>query len=142
MIIRKMCENDIQKVCEIEAGIFSLPWKAEDFRQSMVKPENIYLVVEENTVILGYCGLWGVAGEGQITNVAVAKQHRGRGIAKAMLEKMLQLGREQGLDAFTLEVRESNVPAIELYHKLGFHDAGIRKNFYDAPQENGLIMWL
>jgi ribosomal-protein-alanine N-acetyltransferase len=137
-----MCENDIQKVCLIEAGIFSMPWKAEDFRQSMEKPENIYLVVEEDALILGYCGLWGVAGEGQITNVAVAKQHRGRGIAKSMLEKMLQLGRNQGLDAFTLEVRESNIPAIELYHKLGFHDAGIRKNFYDAPQENGLIMWL
>lgn len=142
MIIRKMCENDIQMVCEIEAGIFSMPWKAEDFRQSMEKPENIYLVVEEDAIILGYCGLWGVAGEGQITNVAVAIQYRGRGIAKAMLEKMLELGRDQGLDAFTLEVRESNVPAIELYHKLGFHDAGIRKNFYDAPQENGLIMWL
>jgi ribosomal-protein-alanine N-acetyltransferase len=137
-----MKEEDLRDVHTIEDSIFSQPWKIEDFRQSLYNPNNLYLVVEEQDVILGYCGLWGVVGEGQITNVAVAKQYRGRHVAEVMLTKLIELGRKQGLEAFTLEVRESNRAAITLYHKLGFKDAGVRKNFYEAPVENALIMWL
>ncbi|MDF2472224.1 MAG: hypothetical protein K0R21_6 [Anaerocolumna sp.] len=137
-----MKEEDLGDVHTIEDSIFSRPWKIEDFRQSLYNPNNLYLVVEEQDVILGYCGLWGVVGEGQITNVAVAKQYRGRHVAEVMLTKLIELGRKQGLEAFTLEVRESNRAAITLYHKLGFKDAGVRKNFYEAPVENALIMWL
>jgi ribosomal-protein-alanine N-acetyltransferase len=137
-----MKEEDLRDVHTIEDSIFSQPWKIEDFRQSLYNPNNLYLVVEEQGVILGYCGLWGVVGEGQITNVAVAKQYRGRHVAEVMLTKLIELGRKQGLEAFTLEVRESNRAAITLYHKLGFKDAGVRKNFYEAPVENALIMWL
>lgn len=142
MLVRYMKEEDLRDVHTIEDSIFSQPWKIEDFRQSLYNPNNLYLVVEEQDVILGYCGLWGVVGEGQITNVAVAKQYRGRHVAEVMLTKLIELGRKQGLEAFTLEVRESNRAAITLYHKLGFKDAGVRKNFYEAPVENALIMWL
>lgn len=142
MLVRYMNEEDLGDVHTIEDSIFSQPWKIEDFRQSLYNPNNLYLVVEEQDVILGYCGLWGVVGEGQITNVAVAKQYRGRHVAEVMLTKLIELGRKQGLEAFTLEVRESNRAAITLYHKLGFKDAGVRKNFYEAPVENALIMWL
>ncbi|MDF2608776.1 MAG: hypothetical protein K0R92_250 [Lachnospiraceae bacterium] len=142
MLVRYMKEEDLRDVHTIEDSIFSQPWKIEDFRQSLYNPNNLYLVVEEQGVILGYCGLWGVVGEGQITNVAVAKQYRGRHVAEVMLTKLIELGRKQGLEAFTLEVRESNRAAITLYHKLGFKDAGVRKNFYEAPVENALIMWL
>lgn len=142
MLIRYMNELDLQRVYEIECSIFSLPWKIDDFKKSLNNKDNLYLVVEEQGGILGYCGLWGVVGEGQITNVAVGKQYQGQGIGKAMLTKLIELGRQHGLEAFTLEVRESNLSAIGLYHKLGFSDAGIRKNFYEAPVENALIMWL
>lgn len=137
-----MLENDVPSVYAIELRTFSHPWKENDFLQSIQNPNNIYLVVEENNSILGYCGLWGVVGEGQITNVAVAEPFHGKGIAKAMLSELLRKGREHGLETFTLEVRVSNYSAIALYHNLGFKDAGIRKNFYEAPTEDAIIMWL
>lgn len=142
MIIRNMLETDLSAVHEMECCIFSKPWSMSDFSESIKEEQNLYLVVEENHEIAAYCGLWGVAGEGQINNVAVNETLRGRGIAYAMLKELIERGKEKGLTAFTLEVRVSNLPAITLYHKLGFEDAGVRKNFYEAPAEDALIMWL
>lgn len=145
MIIRQMKLSDIEQVYKIERETFSMPWSKKDF-ETAVKDENlnyfnIYLVAEEQE-ILGYCGLWGVAGEGQINNVAVKAECRNKNIGKAMLQKLMEIGKEKELDSFTLEVRVSNVSAIKLYHNLGFIDAGIRKGFYDSPKEDAIIMWL
>lgn len=142
MRIRRMQQNDIPAVYAIEVDTFSDPWSIKSFEDAISSGRDIYLVAEEEDTILGYCGLWGVAGEGQITNVAVAKEYRRRGVAEMLLCKMLELGKEQELEAFTLEVRVSNFPAIDLYHKLGFYDAGIRKDFYEKPHEDAIIMWL
>lgn len=142
MIIRNMLETDLPVVHEMECSTFSKPWSMNDFRECLKEEQNLYLVVEERDEIAAYCGLWGVAGEGQINNVAVKKALRGQGIAYAMLKDLIERGKKQGLTSFTLEVRVSNLPAITLYHKLGFEDAGIRKNFYEAPAEDALIMWL
>ena len=142
MIIRKMEERDVCEVVTIEEETFSSPWSAESFIQESKKENNIYLVVEDNEKVIGYCGLWGIAGEGQITNVAVSKENRDRGIGKQMLTRLIELGVEQGLEAFTLEVREGNKRALHLYESLGFTSAGIRKNFYSKPTENAVIMWL
>ncbi|MGB8452444.1 MAG: ribosomal protein S18-alanine N-acetyltransferase [Anaerocolumna sp.] len=143
-----MKEMDLPAVHEIECSIFSKPWSMADFKDSLQNSQNIYLVVEEQketeerNEIIAYCGLWGVAGEGQINNVAVKKANRGQGIGHAMLTALIELGQKQGLAAFTLEVRVSNLSAIALYHKSGFLEAGVRKNFYEAPVEDALIMWL
>ena len=90
---------------------------------------------------MGYCGMWGIVGEGQITNVAVAPQYRRQGVAKKLFRVFLDKGEQKGLTAFTLEVRTSNVPAIELYKSFGFKEAGVRKDFYELPKEDALIMW-
>lgn len=137
-----MLEVDLPKVCEIECSIFSKPWSETDLKKSIADPNNIYLVVEERESIVAYCGLWGVAGEGQINNVAVIKPCRGYGIARLMLNTLLERGRQQGLEVYTLEVRVSNLSAIALYHGLGFRDSGVRKHFYEEPIEDALIMWL
>lgn len=142
MVIRQMEEKDVPYVHEIEGRIFSRPWSKEDFRKSIQDPHNIYLVVEQDGEIIAYCGLWGVAGEGQINNVAVESSYRNRGIGRKMLQSLIDIGRNNGLKSFTLEVRVSNLSAIALYHRLGFQAAGIRKSFYEAPKEDALIMWL
>lgn len=142
MIIRTMNVEDLDQICQIETAIFSHPWSRESFESSMLDPHNQYLVVEIEGKILGYCGLWGVLEEGQITNVAVRDEYRNQGIGKCMLEKLLVVGRGMGLTTFTLEVRVSNSSAIQLYHSLGFQDVGIRKNFYESPIEDAWIMWL
>lgn len=142
MVIRPMEEADIPFVHEIESGIFSRPWSKEDFSKSIQETHNIYLVVEQDSKIIAYCGLWGVAGEGQINNVAVDCSYQNKGIGREMLQTLISIGRSKGLESFTLEVRIGNLSAIALYHGLGFQDAGIRKNFYEAPTEDALIMWL
>lgn len=142
MEFRFMEEKDLEQVCEIENKTFSRPWKREDFLASIANPEHIYIVAEENDVIAGYCGLWMIAGEGQINNVAVREDFRKKGVGCGMLNYLLELGRERNQSTFTLEVRASNEAAIRLYEKLGFHSAGLRKDFYEKPREDANIMWL
>ena len=141
MQIRDMQEVDLEHVCAIEKQIFSQPWSRQDFLDSVKNDTHIYLVAEQDGIIMGYCGMWGIVGEGQITNVAVAPQYRRQGVAKKLFQAFLDKGEQKGLTAFTLEVRTSNVPAIELYKSFGFKEAGVRKDFYELPKEDALIMW-
>lgn len=140
--IRRMRPEDLLQVVSIEQAVFPDPWSLSAFESGIAEKNDIYLVCEWDGRIAGYCGMWGVAGEGQITNVAVADEFRRRGVGKEMLSHLLEQGRAAGLTAFTLEVRVSNTPAIHLYRELGFVPAGIRKNFYSKPTEDAIIMWL
>lgn len=141
MELRRMEEKDLDQVTSIEKDTFSMPWNREDFLNSMNNPSHVYIVACENDVIYGYCGMWGIVGEGQINNVAVKKELQGKGIGFLLVKFLLEEGYKQGLEAFTLEVRESNLSAIHVYEKVGFENVGIRKNFYDKPKENAVIMW-
>ena len=91
--------------------------------------------------IAGYIGMLCVLDEGEITNVAVAEGFRRQGIGERLLSSLLQAGRKEGVDSFTLEVRESNSSARRLYRKLGFQEEGIRRNFYEKPTEDAILMW-
>lgn len=143
MEIRLMRQEDLDAVSDIEKQLFSKPWTKQDFLNSMENMHNIYIVAEnEQKEIVGYCGVWGVVDEGQITNVAVKESEQGKGIGYALLSELIEIGKDEGLLEFTLEVRVSNEKGIGLYKKLGFVEEGIRKNFYEAPVEDALIMWL
>ena len=141
MEIRQMQEKDLKQVCKIEKNTFSLPWSYESFFESIKSKDKIYLVAKEDESVLGYCGLWKYYDEGQITNVAVREENRNRQIGYNMLKTLIDYGKMEDMSAFTLEVRVSNSGAIHLYHKLGFEDVGIRKNYYMKPNEDALIMW-
>ena len=82
-----------------------------------------------------------IAGEGNITNVVIAPEARNQGIGTAMLRHLMAEGNREGLTAYTLEVRVSNVAAIHVYEKLGFESAGIRPGFYEKPVEDAIIYW-
>ncbi len=140
--IRRMKPGDLEKVVEIERKTFSEPWTYDSFEHSLESGNDIYLVAEEDGEIAGYCGLWGVIDEGQITNVAVAENHRRKGVGKQLLLRLLEEARAKKYRVFTLEVRVSNKPAIALYEQLGFVKEGIRKDFYRKPREDAVIMWL
>jgi ribosomal-protein-alanine N-acetyltransferase len=141
MVIRKMQESDLTQVEAIEKANFSIPWSLESFRESMELEHTIYLVAEEDGNIMGYCGMYRVFNEGEIVNVAVAEAYRRRQVASKLLEQLFIESSELKVDNFFLEVRESNEAAIQLYKKLGFTEAGIRKNFYEKPRENAIFMW-
>ncbi len=142
MEIRKMAEADLPEVCEIEKENFSEPWTEEDFRNAVKDKNNIYLTAVINERIAGYCGCWGIAGEGDIFNVAVKKEFRRQSIAFLLLGELKKEAAARGITSLTLEVRISNEPAIALYQKLGFVHSGIRKDFYSKPREDAVIMWL
>lgn len=142
MEIRRMTETDLAEVIAIEQESFSDPWSEEDFRSSFLDEKNGYLVAVIDDRVAGYCGCWGVAGEGDIYNVAVKKEFRRQHIAEKLLRALIQMSAERGITSFTLEVRATNEPAISLYRSLGFESAGIRKDFYSKPKEDAVIMWL
>lgn len=142
MQIREMMEEDLPQVYAIEQETFSDPWSEDDFRNSMKEPGNSYLVAEVDGTIAGYCGYWGIAGEGYIYNVAVKKEYRRHRIGYQMLKMLITESADRGITSFTLEVRKSNEAAIRLYESLGFESAGLRRDFYSKPREDAVIMWL
>lgn len=140
--IRRMTPEDVPAVTAIEKESFSQPWSEKAYLDTMADENALYLVAERaNGETAGMCGLFDLLGEGDISNVAVAKPFRGRKIGESMLRELLRQGEERGITAFTLEVRASNEAAIHLYEKLGFIMEGRRKNFYEKPREDALILW-
>ncbi|MCR4955737.1 MAG: ribosomal protein S18-alanine N-acetyltransferase [Lachnospiraceae bacterium] len=139
-MIQKMQPCDVKEVAAIEKEIFSMPWSSAGFAEALKREENLYLVAKEDGAVVGYCGYYGALDEGEIPNVAVKKEYRNRGIAAEMLKQLISEAKERGITRLILEVRKSNEPAISLYEKLGFIHVGIRKNFYENPVEDALIM--
>lgn len=138
---RRLRAEDVPAVSRLEKETFSMPWSAESFLHMLEKEDTAYFVAEEDGQILGGCGLFLIAGEGNITNVAVTPKARRRGVATGLLTYLLSEGDRVGLTAYTLEVRVSNRAAIALYEKFGFVSEGIRPNFYEKPREDAMIMW-
>ncbi|CRZ35450.1 ribosomal-protein-alanine N-acetyltransferase [Herbinix hemicellulosilytica] len=141
MLVRKMEESDLEEVCTIEKETFSEPWSKAAFIESLSGDNNHFFVVDIEGTIAGYCGYYEVAGEGYICNVAVRTNFRRQGIGYKMLKELIRHTQERGIYSLTLEVRKSNLPAINLYKKLGFVEAGLRKDFYTKPTEDAIIMW-
>ena len=123
VIYRRMTPEDVPFISKLEEETFSMPWSASSFLEMISKEDARYYVAEEDGRILGGCGVLMVAGEGNITNVVIAPASRNRGIGTAMLQHLMMEGDKEGLTAYTLEVRVSNVVAIHVYEKLGWESA-------------------
>ena len=127
--------NELEKLC------FSLPWS----RQALISqlPDDMHMFIAaigDDGQVLGYVGMMYVLDEGYISNVAVSPEHRRLGIADALINALIDRANEKDLSFVTLEVRKSNVPAIELYIKNGFSEVGLRKNYYTKPTEDAILM--
>lgn len=141
MIVRKMEASDVPTAAVMEKEIFSDPWSEKAFLDAISDENALYVVLEEEGKVVGYCGLWQSFDEADIMNVAVAEECRQKGAGYFMLTELMKMGGQRKIEAFSLEVRESNLPAIRLYQKLGFSLEGIRRNFYQKPTENAWVMW-
>ncbi len=118
------------------------PWSEALFQAALDNPSvAVLLALGEGGGLLGYAVLSVVLDEGSLDNIAVAPEHRRRGVAEALLSALTGFSREK-LAVLMLEVRASNVPAIALYEKHGFAAVGRRKNYYDAPKEDAILMTL
>ena len=141
VIIKPLTEEYVDQVCVLEEEAFSMPWHKESFLEMIANENACYLVALIGEEVVASCGLRHIVGEGEITNVVTKNTMRGKGIGRQILLQLLEEGAKMGAEAFTLEVRVSNAPAIHLYESLGFVSEGIRKNFYEEPTEDALIMW-
>lgn len=139
-MIAPLTSEHISAVAEIERLCFSEPWSEKALEESLQSPYSKFYVYTEEGDILGYMGMYALSGEGSVTNVATHPDHRKKGVALALVQNAVAVGRELELEYITLEVRASNLPAQSLYAKCGFEVVGKRRNFYSAPREDAIIM--
>ncbi len=140
--IRELLIDDLNDIIEIEEACFSVPWSKESFKAEIRHQSTHYNCIEINKKVIGYAGLWKILDEGHITNIAVIPQYRKKGFGEKLIKNLLKYCKNNNIDKITLEVRESNIAAKELYKKIGFETAGIRKSYYTKPTENAEIMWI
>lgn len=142
--IRQAESDDAIAMAELDRVCFETPWSLKEFEKEVdTNPLAVYLVVEKDSDIIAYAGLWCVEDEGHITNVAVHPDYRKQGTGYVLVNTLLNIVRTyEGVTKFTLEVRVSNIAAIKLYKKFGFEEAGIRKGYYSKEKEDAVIMWL
>lgn len=142
IVVRRMTMDDLDGVMLVEVDSFLTPWSRSAFEEELSQNRLArYLVAVDNGAIIGYAGTWLVINEAHVTNVAVSGQRRRAGIGRLLMEKLMDLSRDSGMDSMTLEVRVSNEAARHLYQQLGFVEAGLRKNYYSETKEDALILW-
>ena len=139
--VTDVTERHIGQIEALETQCFSCPWTAAQLRSQLKDEHHEFIaVLDENDTVLGYVGMMYVLDEGYISNVAVAPAARRKGIADDLIETLTEIARERELSFVTLEVRQSNDPAIRLYEKHGFTEVGRRRNYYERPKEDALLM--
>jgi len=142
MTIIDVNSSHLNEIQAIENACFSLPWTHEQLEKQMNAENCIFLVAaNDDGAVMGYIGLMFVLDEGYISNVAVSPGFRRQGVADALIKELIERTKKR-LAFLTLEVRESNTPAIKLYSKHGFELVGKRKNYYEKPKEAALLMTL
>lgn len=134
---------DLDQIMAIEVASFTSPWTREMY---LAELDNIgvsfcYTAREASGEILGFCSFWRVMDELHINNLAVAPEHRRRGIATALLRFVLNEAHKLGVRRATLEVRRSNEAARHLYERFGFSAAGVRRGYYSNPVEDAIVLW-
>lgn len=138
--IRPMSKKTVDAVASLEKECFSVPWSKKSIADELTNDTAHFFVAERFNNVIGYIGTNIVADECYITNVAVTKSERRKGVARLLLEKAEETAREHGCRFITLEVRKSNEAAISLYSGQGYKECGVRKNYYTDPTEDGMIM--
>ena len=138
--IRPMKREDVKLVYELSARCFAVPWTEASLIKELDNHLAHYYVAELRGNIVGYGGMWMIAGEGEITNIAVDEEYRGEGIGQAIVNHLMQVGQEKTLCMIHLEVRSSNEIAQRLYVGAGFEKITVRKGYYQKPTEDAIVM--
>lgn len=133
-------EEQLSQVEELEKLCFSMPWSYDMLRSQLPDDRHVFLTAERDGEVAGYVGMMYILDEGYISNVAVSPEYRRKGLGDRLISALMERAALLKLAFVTLEVRASNTPAIELYNKHGFVPVGQRKNYYDLPKEDAILM--
>ena len=141
--LRRMNEDDLSSVMEIENLSYPTPWNLSSFKGEIEnRPiSNPYVIIfRPLEKIIGYVIYWHIRNEVQISNIAISPDYRQMGVGEGVLRKVLVEMRRKGIDFVFLEVRPSNLAARHLYEKLGFTMLGLRRGYYRNPSEDAIVM--
>lgn len=140
--LRQMVREDIEEVMRIERSIYPYPWSAGNFTDSL-NFGHVCKVAELDGAMVGYAVLMPAPDEAHLLTIGIATGHQRMGLGAALLEKMMAIAREAGMQRVILEVRPSNTAALALYRKCGFSQIGLRRGYYPADnngREDALVL--
>lgn len=140
MQIVKMEKEHCEILAELEKLCFSRPWSRKALEDEVANPRAYFVTAVDGDKILGYGGMHCSHMECYIDNIAVFGHHRKKGVGSAIVRQLAQEAQRRGADFISLEVRPSNLAAVNLYMGLGFVEEGRRRNFYNDPTEDALIL--
>ena len=140
MEIRRSRPDDATAIAEMEKGIFSQPFGQKDILAYICSETAMCFTAIDGSEVIGYIIGSKIPPEGEIYRIAVRPDRRQRGVGYRLLSYGLKTELGSGVETVFLEVRESNVPARALYKAYGFKELGIRKNYYQDPTENAVVM--
>ena len=140
--IRRLALADLDQIDRIERESYPTPWSRSMFAGELAKSSSYCLgAFGDDGLLVGYLIISRYVDAWHIMNIATHPEHRRRGIATALLERLFELTAGDAQRGYTLEVRVSNDDAIRLYERLGFRARGLRRGYYTDNREDALIMW-
>jgi ribosomal-protein-alanine N-acetyltransferase len=142
-----MRPRDIEPVRAIDEVAYPNPWSTATWRKELAAADRLHLVAIDSgavdgDAVVGHAGLLFVLDEVHVTTVASADGREGEGIATALLVQLLTAARDHGATSATLEVRSADQRPQRLYSRFGFRPAGVRRDYYHDPADDGIVMWL
>lgn len=140
MLIEKSKTEDIDEMLKIEKKSFAKHWNKQIFIDELSAENGYYICSLDNNKIIGYTGFRSVLDEAHITTLAVHPKSRGKGAGYSLVERLMKDAKQKGINKLFLEVRQSNVAAQKLYKKLGFKVIDRRREYYQRPSEDALVM--
>jgi ribosomal-protein-alanine N-acetyltransferase len=141
-LIRPASFDDISSIVEIENKTNQMPWSKAQFLSSM-EVGHYSVVMHKDSDILGFAIYSPIIPESHLLNIAIDPAYQGKGLGDKLLQQIILQNRTIGVKTISLEVRVSNLPAINLYEKRGFHKDAIRPDYYSgSPKEDALLMSL
>ncbi|MFC1559793.1 ribosomal protein S18-alanine N-acetyltransferase [Candidatus Margulisiibacteriota bacterium] len=142
VLIEPLIKEEIPAIVEIEQHTFLNPWTISQFEEYLGKDNKSILVAKVDGHLSGYIIFEHVMDEGHISNLAVREKFRGQGIGRELVEFVLEEARKIDLKWIQLEVRESNKKARSLYSKYDFKEVRKRKEYYNKPVEDAIVLRL
>jgi ribosomal-protein-alanine N-acetyltransferase len=140
--LRNVRPSDIEAIVAIESASFGDPWNRNAFIDLLDDPRACFLLADRGGVVRGYVVAWFVLDEGEVGNLAVSQVARRQGVGAQLLDGAIKAARSSSIASLYLEVRDSNIPARNLYASRGFVEIGRRRDYYRRPREDALVLRL
>jgi ribosomal-protein-alanine N-acetyltransferase len=132
----------VNEIAVLQSQTFTNAWSADSLKWEIANTDVARLyVMRADDVLVGFCACWVILDELHINSLAIGERWRRQGLASRLLREVCRDARVSGATQATLEVRRSNVAALALYERLGFASEGVRKDYYQSPREDALVLW-